>query len=55
MRSKTPTSPASTETVRTSSKPYDKPVLKTYGLVRDLTQGGTGAEIEGGSGMIGMM
>jgi hypothetical protein len=36
-------------------KRYHKPVLKTYGPVKYLTQGGTGTNAEGGSGMVGMM
>jgi uncharacterized protein YciI len=34
---------------------YQKPVLKTYGPVKHLTQGGTGSAAEGSSGMVGMM
>jgi hypothetical protein len=39
------------ETVGQVRKHYQKPELKTYGTVRELTRGPGGSNVDGGSGM----
>ena len=42
--------PSESETPRAARRPWTRPVLKVYGPIGKLTQGGSGAKNDGSSG-----